>query len=103
MWRDFVEIDQKKERMMEILEDRGLSFLFPLLRVQAELWKEMQTDPSATGLFKWIKEHVGADLHYTTGFLNVLTTRYATVGQLEHFVCSGHTSHAVHSSYLGVL
>lgn len=68
------EIDQKKERMMEILEDRGLSFLFPLLRVQAELCKEMQTEPSATGLFKWIKEHVNADLHYTGGFLNILTT-----------------------------
>lgn len=76
--------------MMEILEDRGLSFLFPLLRVQAELWKEMQTDPSATGLFKWIKEHVSTDLHYTTGFLNVLTTRYSVLSLLkidkaEHF------------------
>lgn len=68
------EIDQRKERMMEILEDRGLSFLFPLLRVQSELWKEMQTEPSATALFKWIKEHVNTDLQYTSGFLNILTT-----------------------------
>ena len=72
----FTELDQKKERMMEILEDRGLSFLFPLLRVQAELCKEMQTEPSATALFKWIKEHVNSDLHYTPGFLNILTTRW---------------------------
>lgn len=77
------EIDQKKERMMEILEDRGLSFLFPLLRVQAELCKEMQTEPSATGLFKWIKEHVNTDLHYTGGFLNILTTRYMYIREKQ--------------------
>lgn len=68
------EIDQSKEKMMEILEDRGLSFLFPLLRIQSELWKQIQSDPSATAIFKWIKDKVQNDLHYSPGFVNILTT-----------------------------
>lgn len=67
------EIDQTKERMMEILEDRGLSFMFPLLRVQAELWKQVQAEPGATATFKWIKENVDTDLHHSAGFINILT------------------------------
>lgn len=27
---------------MDVLDDRGLSFLFPLLRIQADLWKQVQ-------------------------------------------------------------
>ena len=68
------EIDQTKERMMEILEDRGLSFMFPLLRVQSELWRQIQAEPNATSLYKWIKDKVDPNLHYTKGFINVLTT-----------------------------
>uniref|UniRef100_A0A0L8G7E7 MI domain-containing protein n=1 Tax=Octopus bimaculoides TaxID=37653 RepID=A0A0L8G7E7_OCTBM len=68
------ENDQSKEKMMEILEDRGLSFLFPLLRIQSELWKQIQTDPSATAIFKWIKDKVQNDLHQSPGFVNILTT-----------------------------
>lgn len=75
------EVDRSKERMMEILEERGLSFMFPLLRVQSELWRQIQVDPSATAIFKWIKEKVSDDLHHTSGFINILTTsllRYVT-------------------------
>lgn len=68
------EIDQTKERMMEILEDRGLSFMFPLLRVQSELGRQIQVEPNATALYKWIKDKVDPNLHYTKGFINVLTT-----------------------------
>ncbi|KAF4526162.1 hypothetical protein B566_EDAN008198 [Ephemera danica] len=34
--------DRTKERLAEILEDRDLGFLLPLLRIQAELWKQLQ-------------------------------------------------------------
>lgn len=36
------EMDRTKEQLALILEDRGLNFLFPLLRIQAELWKQLQ-------------------------------------------------------------
>ena len=72
----FVEVDRSKERMMEILEERGLSFMFPLLRVQSELWRQIQVEPTATAVFKWIKEKVSENLHHTPGFINILTTWY---------------------------
>lgn len=61
--------------MMEILEERGLSFMFPLLRVQSELWKQIQADPTATSVYRWIKDTVSTDLHEKPAFINVLTTR----------------------------
>lgn len=75
------EVDRSKDRMMEILEERGLSFMFPLLRVQTELWKQIQAEPSATRVTQWIRDNVSKDLHLTPGFINVLTTsvlRYVT-------------------------
>lgn len=62
---------------MEILEDRGLSFMFPLLRIQAELARQIATEPSATALYKWIKEKVEVPLQTDPGFVNILVTRYA--------------------------
>uniref|UniRef100_A0A2K5CCM5 Eukaryotic translation initiation factor 4 gamma 2 n=1 Tax=Aotus nancymaae TaxID=37293 RepID=A0A2K5CCM5_AOTNA len=35
------EIDQNKDRMLEILEGKGLSFLFPLLKLEKELLKQI--------------------------------------------------------------
>ncbi|XP_042900691.1 eukaryotic translation initiation factor 4 gamma 2 [Parasteatoda tepidariorum] len=68
------EIDRTKERLADILEDRGLSFLFPLLRIQADLWKQMQTDPSPTSLYRWIKETIDASQHTVPGFVSALVS-----------------------------
>ena len=63
---------------MEILEDRGLSFMFPLLRIQSELWRQIQTEPSAAATFKWVKDKVDCSLLYTTGFIHILAGRFVT-------------------------
>ncbi|ESO83290.1 hypothetical protein LOTGIDRAFT_133686 [Lottia gigantea] len=68
------ELDQKRERLIETLEDRGLSFLFPLMKIQCELTKQIQCEPSATSLFKWIKEHVDNDMQKDPRFINILMT-----------------------------
>ncbi|XP_071831397.1 eukaryotic translation initiation factor 4 gamma 2-like [Apostichopus japonicus] len=67
------EMDQNKERMMDILEDKGLSFLFPLLRLHIDVWKKLTNDPSPSTLYKWIKENVTSDLHEHKTFVNALT------------------------------
>lgn len=67
------EIDQNKERMMDILEDKGLSFLFPLLRLHVDIWKTISNDPNPSTLYKWIKENVNSDLHEHKTFINALT------------------------------
>lgn len=73
-----VEIDQKTDKMLEILEGKGLSFLFPLMKLEKELLKQIKVDPSPQSIYKWIKENVSARLHTDKGFVNILITRYSS-------------------------
>ncbi|XP_071956220.1 eukaryotic translation initiation factor 4 gamma 2-like [Antedon mediterranea] len=68
------EIDQNKEKMIEILDGKNLSFLFPLLRLQGDIWKQIKSDPNPQTLYKWIKDSVDPSLHKEKGFINALTT-----------------------------
>lgn len=70
-----IEIDQKTDRMLEILEGKGLSFLFPLMKLEKELLKQIKVDPSPQSIYKWIKENVSSRLHTDKGFVNILITR----------------------------
>lgn len=69
------EIDQNKDRMLEILEGKGLSFLFPLLKLEKELLKQIKSDPSPQAIYKWIKDNISPKLHVDKGFVNILMTR----------------------------
>lgn len=68
------ESDRTKERLAEILEDRNLTFLFPLLRIQADLWKQLKTDGDPNNLYKWIKENLDPGHFTDAGFVNALAT-----------------------------
>uniref|UniRef100_A0A336MW34 Eukaryotic translation initiation factor 4 gamma 2 n=1 Tax=Culicoides sonorensis TaxID=179676 RepID=A0A336MW34_CULSO len=68
------EVDRTKDRMAEILEDRNLSFLYPLLRVQAELWKQITTDPNPQAFYKFIKESIESGLYSDPGFITAMMT-----------------------------
>ncbi|XP_044737371.1 eukaryotic translation initiation factor 4 gamma 2 [Chrysoperla carnea] len=68
------ESERTKDRLAEILEDRELTFLFPLLRIQAELWKQLQADPNPQQFYKWIKENLEPSSHTDPGFINALMT-----------------------------
>lgn len=68
------EVDRTKERLAEILEDRDLTFLYPLLRIQAELAKQLQADPTPSQFYKWIKDNLDAVNYTDPGFINALMT-----------------------------
>uniref|UniRef100_A0A3Q3R9J6 Eukaryotic translation initiation factor 4 gamma 2 n=2 Tax=Monopterus albus TaxID=43700 RepID=A0A3Q3R9J6_MONAL len=68
------EIDQNKDRMLEILEGKGLSFLFPLMKLEKELLKQIRVDPSPQSIYKWIKDNISPKLHTDKGFVNILMT-----------------------------
>ena len=68
------ELDRNKDRLAEILEDRGLGFLFPLLRIQADLWKQIQADPTPAQFYKWIKENLDPAYYTVAGFISALFT-----------------------------
>lgn len=85
------EVDRTKDRMAEILEDRSLSFLYPLLRVQAELWKQITTDPNPQAFYKFVKESIESSLYTDPGFITAMMTvvvKYITkVRNLLTLVC----------------
>ena len=66
------ELDRTKDRLGEILDDRGLGFLFPLLRIQSDLWKQIQADSTPAQFYKWIKENVDASCYVMPGFISAL-------------------------------
>lgn len=68
------ELDRTKERLGEILDDRGLGFLFPLLRIQSDLWKQIQADPTPSQFYKWIKENLDQSCYTVPGFISALFT-----------------------------
>ena len=70
------EIDQNKDRMLEILEEKSLGFLFPLLKLEKELLVQIKADPSPQSIYKWIKDNISPKLHTDKGFVNILMTRY---------------------------
>ncbi|XP_070557334.1 eukaryotic translation initiation factor 4 gamma 2-like [Ptychodera flava] len=83
------ELDQTKERMMEILEDKQLSFLYPLLRMQSDIWKQMKADPNASTLYKWLKDSVDSSLHTDPGFVFALTTSVLKYCTMESTLSDG--------------
>lgn len=69
------EMDQNKERMLEILEGRSLGFLFPLLKLEKQLLQQIRAEPAPHAVYKWIKDNVSPKLHADRGFVNILVTR----------------------------
>ena len=65
-------IDQNKDCMLEILEGKGLSFLFPLLKLEKELLKQIKLDPSLQIIYKWIKDNMSSKLHVDKRSVNIL-------------------------------
>ncbi|ENN78791.1 hypothetical protein YQE_04747, partial [Dendroctonus ponderosae] len=68
------EADRTKERLSEILEERELTFLYPLLRIQADLARQLAADPNPQTFYKWIKENLEPANFNDPGFINALVT-----------------------------
>lgn len=66
------ECDRNKDRLAEILEDRCLSFLYPMLKVQSEMMKGIQQSDSPASFYKWIKSNIDSKYYTESGFVTVL-------------------------------
>jgi len=66
------ECDRTKDRLAEILDDRKLSFLQPLLRIESELWRQIKEDPQPQTFYKWIKDNVNPVRYVDPGFITAL-------------------------------
>ncbi|XP_069192626.1 eukaryotic translation initiation factor 4 gamma 2 isoform X7 [Procambarus clarkii] len=68
------ESDRTKEKLADLLEDRDLSFLFPLLRIQSDLWRALIADPTPHLFYKYIKDTLDVEHHTAPGFISALMT-----------------------------
>ncbi|XP_073811340.1 N-acetyltransferase 1 [Musca autumnalis] len=68
------EVDRNKTRLAEILEDRSLTFLYPLLKVQAEMSKHLNSNSDPKAFYKWIKDNVDSKYYKEEGFISALMT-----------------------------
>ncbi|CAL8079282.1 unnamed protein product [Orchesella dallaii] len=66
--------DRTKDRMGEILEERELSFLFPLLKIQSEMAKRLQINSDPTDFLEWVKGQVDVTYQTSQGFIHALMT-----------------------------
>ncbi|KAL3266980.1 hypothetical protein HHI36_011128 [Cryptolaemus montrouzieri] len=68
------ENERSKERLSEVLEERDLAFLYPLLRIQAELSRQLQTEPNPQAFYRWIRDHLDPASLAEPGFVSALVT-----------------------------
>ncbi len=63
-----------EEQLGDQLEQRQLSFLVPLLAIKADMWRQLESDPSPAGLLAWIKKTVPEANKKDQGFVSSLIT-----------------------------
>lgn len=87
------EADRTKDRLAEILDDRNLNFLYPLLKLQGELQKQIQVDPNPQTLYKWIKDNVESVCYSDPGFVTALVNvilKFVTQVSCDRWVIDDH-------------
>lgn len=70
------EADRNKERMADILEDRNLTFLYPMLRIESDITRLINSEEGCTpaSLYRWLKDNVNLSLQSTPEFISVVFT-----------------------------
>jgi len=66
--------ERTKERLSAVLDERQMAFLCPLLRLPAQLVRQLSADPSEAAFYKWIRANVPAALHQERDFVGALFT-----------------------------
>ena len=66
--------DRNKDRLIQILEDRELSFVYPMLKIESLLYEKICTYSSSAELKEWIEAHVEPDIRGSIGFIQSLVT-----------------------------
>ncbi len=66
--------DRNKERLIQILEDRELSFVYPMLRIESTLFEKIQSNLSCVDLKEWIEANVDVDIRMSIGFIQSLVS-----------------------------
>jgi len=69
--------DRNKERLAQILEDRALSFVYPMLKLEPCLYEQIQSNHvSCAQLKEWIDANISSEIQNTISFIQSLITWY---------------------------
>jgi len=67
--------DRNKERLAQILEDRALSFVHPMLKLEPRLYEQIQSNQASCAQLKeWIDANVSSEIQNTISFIQSLVT-----------------------------
>ena len=67
--------DRHKDRLIQILEDRELSFVYPMLKIESTLLEKIQSNSlSSDELKEWIEANVSTNVTNSTDFIHSLVT-----------------------------
>jgi len=66
--------DKNKERLVQILEDRELEFVYPMLKIESILYEKIHASLSESQLIEWIESAVSADIRQSNDFIQSLVT-----------------------------
>ena len=64
--------DRTKDRLIQILEDRELAFVYPMLKIEASLFDKIHSSLSNDELRLWIEENVPPDTRASNDFIQSL-------------------------------
>lgn len=66
--------DKNKERLVQILEDRELEFVYPMLKIESLIFEKIQSNLSNKELNEWIDITVSSDIRSSNDFIQSLVT-----------------------------
>lgn len=67
--------DRHKDRLIQILEDRELSFVYPMLKIESSLYEKIQSSSLTNDeLKKWIEANVSKNVTNSNDFIHSLVT-----------------------------
>merc|ERR1712107_978670 len=65
--------DSRTEELLgNLLEEKKLLFLVPLLAIKSELWRQLETNPSLEAYLAWIQANVHPEHHTDPAFVYAL-------------------------------
>lgn len=70
----FKDGDRSKERLIQILEDRELGFLYPMLKIETALLEKIQNNCTSDELKEWICVNLNSELTNSIDFIQSLVT-----------------------------
>lgn len=72
--------DRYKDRLIQILEDRELSFVYPMLKIESALLERIQSNTlDNNDLKKWIEANVSISVTHSNDFIHSLVTWYVFI------------------------